>query len=145
MQALALTIVVGLLSGVAIGLQGPLASMMSERVGSLGSAFLVHVGGAALALVLILATADGRLAGWRSIPPYAMWAGFAGVVLIVGISYTIPRIGLAPTFALIITAQLTLGAVVDHFGWLEIAARPLEPVRLAGIAALGIGTALLLR
>jgi len=145
MQALTLAIVVGLVSGVAIGLQGPLASMISQRVGSLGSALLVHLGGAALAVVLLLATGDGRLAAWRSIPSYALWAGFAGVVLIVGISHTIPRIGLAPTFALIVTAQLTLGAVIDHHGWLEVAVHPIGPTRLIGIAALGIGTALMLR
>jgi transporter family-2 protein len=55
-------IVIGLAGGVAVGLQGPLASMISQRLGMLESAFIVHIGGAFVALLLLLFYGGGKLA-----------------------------------------------------------------------------------
>ena len=44
-----------LAGGVAVALQGPLTSMMSQRVGTLESVFIVHLGGAGLGLLGMVA------------------------------------------------------------------------------------------
>jgi len=49
MQTLILALIVGLLGGVAVALQGPLASLMSQQVGTMGSVFIIHIGGAVMA------------------------------------------------------------------------------------------------
>ena len=45
MDAIILIILIGLAGGVAVGLQGPLASMISQRLGIFESVFIVHLGG----------------------------------------------------------------------------------------------------
>ena len=50
MQALILIILVGLAGGVAVGLQSPLASIISQRIGVMESIFIVHAGGAVAVL-----------------------------------------------------------------------------------------------
>ena len=46
MESILLIILIGLAGGVAVGLQSPLASMLSQRLGVLESIFIVHLGGA---------------------------------------------------------------------------------------------------
>jgi transporter family-2 protein len=43
MLEIVLTILIGLLGGVAVGIQGPIAGAMSQRVGSATSSLVVHV------------------------------------------------------------------------------------------------------
>lgn len=145
MTALILALAIGLVGGMAVSIQGPLASLMSEKIGSLESAFVIHLGGAVVAGALLLALAGGRLGNWRAVPWYALWSGALGLILIAAISYTIPRIGVTATSAVIITAQLLLGSALDHFGALGVATRPFDLNRAVAIAVLGFGVWLISR
>ncbi len=141
----ALALLVGFLGGIAIAFQSPLASLMSERAGILESAFVVHAGGALLAGLPLLLMAGGRLRELRHAPPAALGSGVLGVILVAAVSYTIPRIGLTATIAVVISAQLLIGAVLDHFGALGMGVRPFDLLRAVGIATLFLGTWLVTR
>ena len=95
MEAMVLIILIGLAGGVAVGLQGPLASMISQRLGIFESVFIVHMGGALVALLPLLFSGGGKLAQWRQLPWYALVAGMFGLIVISAISYMIPRVGVA--------------------------------------------------
>ena len=144
-QSFILAVIVGLIGGVAVGLQGPLSSLMSQRIGTMGSVFIVHIGGAIIAGVLLLVLGAGNLADWRKVPWYALVAGVFGVIVISAVSHTIPRIGAAATVTLIITAQLILSTLLDNFGLLGTSVRPFDLPRVAGIAVLLVGTWLIVR
>jgi transporter family-2 protein len=145
MQTLILAVIIGLLGGVAVGLQGPLTSLMSQYVGTMESVFIIHFGGAAMAGALLLVTGGGNLGAWRSVPWYALCAGVLGLVILSAVSYTIPRIGAATTVTLIVTAQLILSTLLDHFGLLGTSVRPIDLPRVAGVAVLFLGTWLIVR
>lgn len=140
-----LALLVAFAAGVAIAFQTPLASLMSERIGSLESAFVIHLGGALGAAIPLLMIGGGQLGDWRSVPWYALGAGVLGIVLIVGVSYTIPRIGVAATIAAFVSAQLIVGAVLDHFGVLGVDVRALDPQRMLGIGVIVLGVWLVTR
>jgi transporter family-2 protein len=95
MESILLIILIGLAGGIAVGLQSPLASMITQRLGIFESVFIVHIGGAIIALFPLLFTGGGKLAQWRSLPWYALGAGVFGLIVIGAISYMIPRIGVA--------------------------------------------------
>jgi transporter family-2 protein len=145
MHSLFLAVIVGLLGGVAVGLQGPLTSLMSQHVGTMGSVFIIHLGGALMAGALLLALGGGGLSAWRNVPWYALGAGFFGLVVLSAVSYTIPRIGVATTVTLIVVAQLILSTLLDNFGLLGASVRPIDISRILGIAALFLGTWLMVR
>lgn len=145
MQSILLVLAVGLAGGVAVGLQGPLTSLMSQRLGTLESIFIVHLGGAIVASLPLLVLRGGNLGEWRSVPWYALGAGVLGLVILGGVSYTIPRIGVATTVTLIVAAQLITAALLDHFGLLGAAVRPLDPLRVLGMLVLFLGTWLIVR
>lgn len=145
MQPILLIILIGLAGGVAVGLQSPLASILSQRLGVWESIFIVHLGGTLLALIPLLLYGGGRLKEWRSVPWYALLAGIFGLVVIAAISYMIPRIGVAGSIITVVSGQLLVGTLLDHFGWLGAIERPLDAPRLLGLAILMLGVWLTVR
>lgn len=145
MSALFLLILAGLIGGFAVGVQGPLASLMSQRLGTLESIFIVHVGGALFAMVPLLARRGGNLEEWQQVPWYALLAGGFGLIVIGAISYTIPRLGVAAALTVIIVGQLVIGALLDHYGLLGAMPRPFTTERAMGLLVLAAGVWLLVR
>ena len=139
MEAILLIILIGLAGGVAVGLQSPMASMITQRLGMFESVFIVHMGGAIFALIPLLFYGGGKLAQWRSVPWYALGAGIFGLIVIGAISYMIPRIGVAGAITTIVAGQLIVSVILDHFGWLGANIRSMDLTRALGLAVLLIG------
>lgn len=145
MMQLILTILVGLLGGVAGGLQAPLAGEIGQRLGGMSSSFIVHLSGAVVSGVLLLLLGGERIGQWRTLPWYMLGVGAFGVVLILTLSVTLPRLGGAMMITLLIVGQLLIGLVIDHFGWLGVEVRPIEFTRVLGLAILVLGAYLIAR
>ncbi|HVN14125.1 MAG TPA: DMT family transporter [Anaerolineales bacterium] len=145
METIVLIILVGLAGGVAVGLQSPLASMLTQRLGVFESIFIVHVGGAIFALIPILIFGGGKLGEWRNAPWYALGAGIFGLVVIAAVSYMIPRVGVAASIVTVVAGQLLVGTILDHFGWLGANVRSLDPARALGLIVVMVGVWLTVR
>lgn len=139
METVILIILIGLAGGVAVGLQSPLASMISQRLGVMESIFILHIGGAIMALIPLLFYGGGKLGNWRTVPWYALGAGIFGLIVIGAISYMIPRIGVAASITTIVAGQLLVGTILDHFGMLGAAERPLDTTRVIGLVIVMVG------
>ena len=138
MDSILFIIFIGLAGGLAIGLQSPMASMITQRLGIFESVFIVHLGGAVIALIPMLILGS-KMSQWRNVPWYTLGAGFFGLGVIAAISFMIPRIGVAPALIILLAGQLVMGAVLDHFGWLGLAPRPLDAARVLGVAVVLAG------
>ncbi|MBI5943817.1 MAG: DMT family transporter [Chloroflexi bacterium] len=139
MQALLIIIFIGLIGGMAVGVQAPLSSMITQRLGVLESIFIVHVGGALAALIPLMFYGGGKLGNWRSVPWYALAAGVFGLVVIFSMSYMIPRIGVATALIILLAGQLFIGTILDHFGLLGASVRPLDMTRIIGLSVVLLG------
>ena len=128
-----------MVGGMAVGLQSPMASLMSQRMGVFESIFIVHIGGAIVSLIPLLIYGGGKLSQWRTVPWYVLGAGAFGLVVIAAVSYMIPRIGVAAATITIVAGQILIGTILDHFGLLGAAVRPLDPGRLLGLAVVLAG------
>ena len=138
MESILLIILVGLAGGVAVGLQSPMASMISQRLGVFESVFIVHVGGAVIALLPMLIYGS-KLSQWRSLPWYTLAAGVFGLVVIGAVSYMIPRVGVAASITTVVAGQLLVGVLLDHFGLLGASVRALDVTRIIGLIVLLVG------
>ena len=145
MESILLIILIGLIGGIAVGLQGPMASMITQRLGIFESVFIVHMGGAVVALIPLLVYSGGKLTEWRSVPWYVLGAGIFGLVVIGAISYTLPRVGAAAAIMTIVAGQLFISMALDHFGLLGAAQRSLDPTRLLGLGVVLVGVWLTVR
>lgn len=139
MESILFIILIGLAGGIAVGLQSPMASMLTQRLGMFESVFIVHIGGALLALLPILIYGGGKLAQWRTVPWYVLGAGIFGLVVIGAISYMIPRIGVAGAITTIVAGQLLVSVILDQFGLLGTMIRPMDMTRAIGLAVVLVG------
>jgi transporter family-2 protein len=139
MSNLALIIAIGLLGGMAIGLQAPLASLIGQRLGVLESVFFVHLGGLIAVAALLLFVGGGRLGQWQTVPPHAWLAGVMGVIGVGSTVFMVPRIGVATAITLIISGQLLIAAAIDHFGALGVEAKPISVDRVLGLGLVLLG------
>ncbi len=139
MQAFLLIMLIGLVGGIAVGVQAPLSSLISQKLGMLESVFIVHLGGALFALIPLLIYGGGRLSEWRSVPWYVLCAGGFGLIVISAMSYMIPRVGVATALMFLLAGQLLIATVLDYFGWLGAAQRSLDFTRILGLAVVMLG------
>ena len=113
METVILIILIGLAVGIAVGLQSPIASMLTQRLGIFESVFIVHIGGALVALIPLIVFGS-RLREWRSVPWYTLGAGVFGLIVIAAISYMIPRVGVAASITTVVAGQLLVGTILDQ-------------------------------
>ncbi len=140
-----LTIIVGLLGGVAVGVQTPIANVIGQKVGSAASSVVVHISGLIFSVLVLLLYRGENIQNWRSLPWWAYLAGLFGVILYLTINYTIPRIGTLGAITLIIIGQLVTGTVIDHFGFFGNVVRQVDAGRLLGLLLLIASSYLLTR
>jgi bacterial/archaeal transporter family-2 protein len=133
------------MSGIAVGLQSPLASMITQRLGVLESIFIIHIGGAILIAIPLIIVGGGNLGNWRSLPWYALLAGSMGLIVVGGVSFMIPRVGVATSITLIIAGQLVISSILDHYGLLGVDIRHMDVPRILGLVIVFIGAWLTVR
>ncbi|MCW5873507.1 MAG: DMT family transporter [Anaerolineales bacterium] len=132
-------VIVGLIGGMAVGLQGPLSGAISQRVGPMGSSLIIHVGGALITAAVILFVGGVNWQGFKGMPAPYFLAGLFGVILYLTFSYTLPRAGVGVTTALLILAQMGMGLLIDHNGWMGVPVNPINASRVLGAGAILLG------
>lgn len=137
-QSIIFILFIGLIGGIAIGFQSPMASMISQRIGVLESVFIIHAGGAVGALIPMLIFGN-RLTEWRSVPSFTLFAGLFGLIVIYAMSFMIPRIGIAGALITLLAGQLLIGSLLDHFGLLGAMHRPFDFTRAFGLSIVMLG------
>jgi len=138
-------VLVGLVAGSAVALQGPMISFIGQRLGNLESVFIIHLGGTVMSGIALLFLGGGSLGQWRVLPWYAFFAGGFGIIIVGSISFGLPRIGAAAFFTIMVAAQMLTAVILDHFGWFQTTIRTVDLTRILGVGIIFIGTWLVVR
>ncbi len=138
-------VILAIIGGIAVALQGYFMGIMDQRIGSQESVFITYASGGILAAVMMIAARGGHLNAWQNVPWYALTAGALGLVIVGTIGYTVPRLGLTMAFTVIVASQLVVAVMLDHFGLLGAAVRTLDLPRITGLIFLILGVWLVLR
>ena len=92
-------------------------------------------------LAVIMATC--LLLAARGLPAYYVATGLASIPYLLAAAFVGPRIGLGVYLAAIVTGQLTGSLFFDHIGAFGATPRPVDAVRVAGVAVLLLGVAMI--
>lgn len=138
-------ILIATVAGLAVTLQSNFMGVMTQIMGTRESIFITYASGGLVIALFLLGSGGGKLATWRAVPPYAFTAGLLGLVIVGALGYATARYGLIITFAVLLVAQYASAALIDHFGLLGATVRPLDGVRLLGLALLLLGAWLTMR
>jgi len=138
-------VAIGVMGGIAVGTQTPIAGAMGQRIGGASSSLIVHLGGAIASLLLLVARRGEQIQEWRNLPWYMLGCGAFGLVFYLSVSHTIPRVGATAAIAMLIVGQLLAGMVIDHFGAFGISTRVLDLNRSVAVVLLLAGAYLMVR
>jgi bacterial/archaeal transporter family-2 protein len=145
MLEIVLTVLIGIMGGVAVGLQGPIAGAMSQRIGGVASSLIVHLSGAIFSALLLWTRGGENIRQWRELPWYMLGSGIFGLILYLTLSRTLPRLGATAAVSLIIFGQLLMGMLIDHFGWFGVSLQSISGVRIIAVILLLTGAYLMVR
>jgi transporter family-2 protein len=131
------------LAGAVIATQAPTNGALGRSIGDLRAVVVnFAVGGIAIAVIALLV--GGGLGGLGGDP--VRWhylGGLAGAGFVTVAVLTIRPLGATLQTAAIIAGQLTMAAVVDHYGLLGVQVRPLTAAHAGGLGLLAAGVAIL--
>lgn len=136
---------VAAVGGAATAIQAHFMGLLDKRIGTLESVFITYFSGGVLIGLVMLFQRGGNLAAGGAAPWYAYTSGALGLVIVGALAFSTSRLGLVAAFTIFVAAQFAVGALVDHFGWMEATARPLNASRLAGMAVVLAGIWLIIR
>lgn len=87
--------------------------------------------------------AGGNFAKAAGLPAWAWIGGLLGAAMVTIAILVQPKLGATATFGAIIAGQLVGALVVDHFGLVGAAVRPVDGPKLLGVLLLASGAGLL--
>lgn len=142
-----LPLVLALISGILMAVQGSLNTALSKVVGIWEATFVVHATGTLVLIVVLFLFKIGRghLGQLAQAPWYSYLGGIVGVFIIYLVAASIPEVGVANATTAIIVGQVLTAVIIDHFGIFGLDRAPCSWNQLAGLALLAIGAKLLLK
>jgi transporter family-2 protein len=131
----------GAMLPIQFGINAQLASWVDSPLRATLISFLV--GTLALAAVMLVAARDWPPLSRMDSAPWWVWVGgLLGAFYVLGSVVAAPKLGAATLVAVILAGQAVASLLVDHFGWVGFEENPVTLGRLAGIAFVAIGVAL---
>jgi transporter family-2 protein len=142
MQYLALAFIIGCL----IPLQAAINARLRDHLdNSTLLAALVSFTVGTLALAAMSAMTGqrwGALGGVVQAKSWQLTGGLLGAVFVFATTLLAPKIGVAKMAALVIAGQVAISLVADHFGWMGLAVREIDPLRAGGAVLVIAGVVL---
>jgi bacterial/archaeal transporter family-2 protein len=136
----------GLAAGAALPIQGAVNAQLRIDLDAPITAGAWSFAVAAAAMLAVLALTGVRGARVDRLPAVPWWGwlgGLCGATYVTAVFLLIPEIGVAPTIGLTVAGQQLASVLVDRYGLLRLPRRPITPARVAGVAALLAGVALI--
>ena len=138
-------VIIGLIGGLAVGIQGPISGAISQKLGPVSASLIIHIGGLIASAVLLFILGGEKIGDWQSLPKPYLLAGIFGLILYLTLSVTLPRIGVANTVTLLIAAQLGTALLIDQFGWFDVPVHTIDIPRLIGVGLMIVAAFLISR
>jgi len=148
MQEVTLTgAVVALGSGLAIGIQATLFTLIGRSIGPVRASLVLNVtGGIVAGIVLLAVLGIGGSKQWhisRGTLIFAVIAVTLGLFIVTGVTLAFQRTGVAAGVATVFLGQMLIGIIVDALGLAGADAIPLDPRRILGLVVMTVAILLL--
>ena len=112
-------VIVTLIAGITLSTQSAVNGSFSKKAGTLESAFLTFVTGGIILFIITLFFGQGSFLDFFHAPKWQLSAVWFGVGYLFLTIVAIPKIGIIAANISAVIGQLTMGMVIDHFGWFE--------------------------
>ncbi len=150
MQGVTLTgVAIALSSGLAIGIQATLFTLIGRAIGPVRASLVLNVTGGIIAgLIMLTVLGIGGSKNWnisRSTLISTVIAVTLGIFIVAGVALAFQRTGVAVGLATVFLGQILIGLVVDTLGLAGADAIPLDLRRGLGLAVMAVAIVLLVQ
>ena len=134
-------IIIALVSGTFLPIQAALNTRLGKSIDNPAIAALISfvVGAIALSLYVMITRQSVSLASIKTVPAYAWLGGLLGAFYVTAIIFAFPRIGPALTFGLIVTGQMIIAILLEHFNILVDQQHSINIWRIFGVLMVIVG------
>ena len=129
--------------GALLAVQGVLSARVGALLGRPIHAALLSFAVGLLAFAMAMGDGLPSTVRLRQLPPAYWTAGALGAIYVASVILLVPKVGSATFIAASVAGQLVMALLLDHYGGLGLAPRPIDVYRLAGVLCLGVGVWLL--
>jgi bacterial/archaeal transporter family-2 protein len=146
MKSVILFLLIAIIAGAVLPVQASLNARMGRAVGDPVYAALISftVGSVGLLMYAVMAKVDLSQISNAGSVHWSVWtAGLMGAFYVASVIILVPKIGAALTFGLIVTGQLGLSLLLDHFGLLGLPIHTINWQRMVGILCIISGVLLI--
>jgi len=106
-----------LIGGILLSAQSSVNGSFSNKAGTLESAFLTFITGGMMLSIVVLFFGSGNLLTILDAPKWQLSAVWFGVGYLFLTILAVPKIGVIATNLSAIIGQISMGMLIDHFGW----------------------------
>ena len=131
-------LLVVIFGGAVLCAQSSINGRLGAKVGVLESSWLTFVLGALVSFLIAFFLEPNHALNLFTAPRWQLTGAFFGVAYMLTIVFAMPRLGAAATTVAVISGQLLMSLLIDHFGWLNNPVIHLDRSRLAAIALLAV-------
>ena len=148
MQEMTLTgAAIALGSGLAIGFQATLFTLIGRAIGPVRASLVLNVTGGIVAGIILMGVLGIQGNKHWNIPRstliFAVIAVTVGIFIVTGVTFAFQRTGVAAGLATVFLGQMVIGIIVDALGLAGAEAVPLDLRRLLGLMVMAVAIVLL--
>jgi transporter family-2 protein len=130
-------------AGAVLCAQSAINGRLGAEVGVLESSWLTFALGTLVSFLLAFFFEPPHAVNLFTAPRWQVTGAFFGVIYMLVIVFAMPRVGTAAATVAVISGQLLMSLLIDHFGWLENAVIPLGASRGAALVLLALALVLI--
>ncbi|WP_044896526.1 DMT family transporter [Aeribacillus alveayuensis] len=127
---------VTVIAGMATSIQASINGGLGKKVGVLEGAFISFLIGTIALFLFQLFFGKGNVLQMFSVPKWQLLGGLLGAFYVFIMVLSVPKVGVATSIIAIISGQLVMSAMIDHFGLFGGKQIPFDMKRMMGIVLL---------
>ncbi|WP_018341600.1 DMT family transporter [Cytophaga aurantiaca] len=104
------------LAGIAVAFQTGVNGALGRQIGTIEASFTSFAVGTIFIFIAMMVFGKGNIFLIKNVPWWQLTGGILGAVYVMTSVLMVPRIGIGGVLMLLIIAQLSTSAVIDHFG-----------------------------
>ena len=138
-----MTLVFYIFIAVAVGIAGGSQVLVNSNLNKTAdlplTALVVNIVAGATILAVYLMFSRQSFSVLRNADWYSFLGGVLGVIIVMGSTFLIPRLGITVASSIIIVSQLSFAMVADHYGLLGIRHIAVDPARIIALLLMIVG------
>lgn len=138
-MALAFYISIAVAVGLAGGMQVMINSNLNKSADLPLTTLVVNIVAAVTIVTIYLIFSRQSFAVLKNADWYAFMGGILGVIVVMGSTFLIPKLGITIASSIIIVSQLCFAMVADHYGFLGIRHIAIDPMRIGALLLMIMG------